>query len=74
MDPADRFPPLHYAVLYKDEEVGLEIVKILLNKGADPTYKDGNSQTIAFYLARDGMSQHMQVEIGLLNCCCQIIP
>lgn len=53
-DPAERFPPLHFAVIYPKEEVGIQMVKLLLEKGADPCYKDLYQQTILYYIARDG--------------------
>jgi hypothetical protein len=29
-DPAERYPPLHFAVFFPREDVGLQMVKLLL--------------------------------------------
>lgn len=49
-----RQPPLYFAVLNPDEDVSLEMVKALVEAGANPNFKDANEQTILFYVCRDG--------------------
>lgn len=54
VDPSAKETPMLAACLYKDEDVGLAMIKILIAGGFNPLFKDNYAQTVIFYLARDG--------------------
>jgi ankyrin repeat protein len=49
-----RQPPLYFAVIHANEELGYEMAKELIVSGANPNFKDANEQTVMFYCCRDG--------------------
>ena len=49
-----RQPPLYYAVTNLNDNPACEMIKLLIQHGANPKYKDQNDQTILFYACRDG--------------------
>ena len=49
-----RQPPLYFAVINADEEMSFEMIKALVEAGANPNFRDANEQTIMFYVCRDG--------------------
>ena len=54
VDPDVKQTPLLAACLYASEDIGLEMVKLIVERGAKPSLKDNNQQTVMYYLARDG--------------------
>ena len=49
-----RQPPLYFASIIPDEKLCYEMIKTLVEAGANPNFKDANEQTIMFYICRDG--------------------
>lgn len=49
-----RQPALHFAVTNSTDQNSLEMVKVLLQHGANPMHKDQNDQSVLFYACRDG--------------------
>ena len=49
-----RQPALYFAITTSTDQNSLEMMKILIQFGANPKYKDQNDQTILFYVCRDG--------------------
>lgn len=46
---------MHFAAVFPNEERSMEMIRLLIDKGADPTYRDSYFQTVLYYLARDGI-------------------
>ena len=49
-----RQPPLYFAVNLPDDETCCQVMKKLMEKGANPNFKDQNEQSVIFYACRDG--------------------
>ena len=43
-----------------DEDVCYDMIKILIEGGANPHFKDHNEQTVMFYLSKDGKRKPIQ--------------
>ena len=56
----DNQPPINYATILKSDELALEMVKVLIEKGANYNYKDAMLQSVLFYAMRDGISDRIQ--------------
>ncbi len=56
MESQLRQPPLYFAINLPDDSTCLNVMRKLVNKGANPKFKDQNDQTIIFYACRDGNS------------------
>lgn len=54
MESQLRQPPLYFAINLPDDNTCLNVMRKLVNKGANPKFKDQNEQTIIFYACRDG--------------------
>ena len=53
-EDATKYTPLFHACFHQNEEFGYEVVKMMLEKGADPFHLDKNGQDVIYYLAKDG--------------------
>jgi ankyrin repeat protein len=47
-------PPLHFAVISNEDDISVEIIKLLIRHGANYRFKDSIEQTILFYVCREG--------------------
>eukprot|EP01017_Pseudomicrothorax_dubius_P027379 TRINITY_DN3145_c0_g5_i1.p1 TRINITY_DN3145_c0_g5~~TRINITY_DN3145_c0_g5_i1.p1 ORF type:complete len:575 (+),score=82.61 TRINITY_DN3145_c0_g5_i1:309-2033(+) len=56
----DRKTAIFYAAMVRDEDSCLEMVKLLIQYGADPRFKDNLKQTALYYLARDGKTKVLE--------------
>jgi ankyrin repeat protein len=45
---------MYFAITNSTDQNSLEMLKCLLQHGANPKYKDQNDQSIFFYACRDG--------------------
>lgn len=54
LDQTINYPPLHFAVLVDGDDVSEQLVQVLIEHGADITFKDGIEQTVLFYACREG--------------------
>ena len=50
----DVYNSLFHASKIQNEEISLQVINMLLEKGANPYQKEENRQTILFYLAKEG--------------------
>lgn len=62
-----RQPALYFAITLLNDNQAVEMMKLLIQHGANPKYKDQNDQTILFYGCRDGKLQSCKllIENGL---------
>jgi len=49
-----RQPALYFASILIDHEVSYDIMKMLIDHGANPHFKDTYQQSILFYVCREG--------------------
>ena len=56
---------LFYAVLIKDKDNALKVMKFFLDRGVAPTYTDILKQTVLFYVAREGKTNCVDMLISL---------
>jgi ankyrin repeat protein len=49
-----RQPPLYFAITNSTDQNSLEMMKVMVQFGANSKYKDQNDQTVLFYACRDG--------------------
>lgn len=54
IDPQTRQISTYIAVLQPDDHVAAQVLKLLLEHGANPQFKDQIDQTILFYIAKYG--------------------
>jgi len=47
-----RQPALHFSALILDHNTAYEMMKMLIEAGANPFYKDNYQQTVMFYVCR----------------------
>jgi ankyrin repeat protein len=47
-----RQPALYFAALISDHDKSYEVMKMLIDAGANPFYKDHYQQTVIFYACR----------------------
>lgn len=50
-----RQPSIFFSAVIIDDEKAYEIMKLLLDSGANPHFKDQALQTVMFYVCREGM-------------------
>jgi ankyrin repeat protein len=56
----DVYNSLFHASKIQNEDTSLQVINMLLEKGANPYQKEENRQTILFYLAKEG-KQHINL-------------
>lgn len=49
-----RQPSLYFAALAPGDESSYRLMKVLIEYGANCTFKDQNEQTVLFYVCREG--------------------
>ena len=54
LETQTRQPALYFSAILIDQEQSFEIMKLLIDHGANPHFKDSYQQTILFYVCRDG--------------------
>ena len=54
LETQTRQPALYFAAILNDHEQSYEIMKLLIDYGANPDFKDSYHQTILFYVCREG--------------------
>lgn len=54
LETQTRQPSLYFAAILIDHEESFEIMKLLIDHGANPHFKDNYQQTILFYACREG--------------------
>lgn len=67
LETQTRQPALFFAATLIDHEQSYEIMKLLLDYGANPHFKDSCQQTILFYVCREGKERCLDLllEVGL---------
>lgn len=64
-----RQPSLYFAVLIPDHNRSYEIMKMLIEHGANPNFKDQYIQTVFFYACREGTTLPItQVKTSVSTC------
>lgn len=61
LETQTRQPALYFSAILIDHEQSFEIMKLLIDYGANPHFKDGYQQTILFYVCRDGKEKCLQL-------------
>jgi len=56
-----------------NEDIALNIFNMLLDKGADPYYKEDNKQNVLYYLAKDGTFICSQEKLKSFKNCSKLI-
>jgi hypothetical protein len=54
LETQTRQPALYFSAILIDHELSYEIMKLLIDHGANPHFKDSYQQTVLFYVCRDG--------------------
>ncbi len=54
LETQNRQPSLYFSAVLIDHQQSYEIMKLLIDHGANPNFKDGFQQTVLFYVCRDG--------------------
>jgi hypothetical protein len=54
LETQTRQPALYFSVILIDHEQSFEIMKLLIDHGANPFFKDSYHQTVLFYVCREG--------------------
>jgi ankyrin repeat protein len=54
LETQTRQPALYFAAILIDHEQSYEIMKLLIDHGANPHFKDSYQQTVMFYVCREG--------------------
>jgi ankyrin repeat protein len=54
LEAQSRQPSLYFSVLIADPNKSYEIMKMLIDHGANPNFKDQYIQTVFFYTCREG--------------------
>jgi ankyrin repeat protein len=65
VDPQTRQTPIFFVSQIPNEDLGLEIARYLVEKGADINFKDTLKQNIAYYIARDGKTRFLDYALSL---------
>lgn len=67
LETQTRQPALYFAAILIDHEQSFEIMKLLIDHGANPHFKDSYQQTVLFYVCRDGKEKCLDLlfECGL---------
>jgi ankyrin repeat protein len=55
LEVQSRQPSLYFSVLIADHHKSYEIMKMLIEAGANPNFKDQYIQTVFFYACREGI-------------------
>lgn len=69
LEVQSRQPSLYFSVLIADHNKAYEIMKLLLDAGANPNFKDQYIQTVLFYACREGSTGLTQVRSAVSICC-----
>jgi ankyrin repeat protein len=54
LEAQSRQPSLYFAALIADHNKSYEVMKMLIDHGANPNFKDQYIQTVFFYACREG--------------------
>jgi len=54
LETQTRQPSLYFSAILIDHEQSYEIMKLLIDHGANPHFKDNHQQTVLFYVCREG--------------------
>jgi ankyrin repeat protein len=54
LESQTRQPSLYFAATLSDHQQSYEIMKLLIDHGANPSFKDNYQQTVLFYVCKDG--------------------
>lgn len=67
LETQTRQPSLYFSAILIDHEISYQIMKLLLDHGANPHFKDSNQQTVLYYVCKDGKERclDMLLEHGL---------
>jgi len=63
-----RQPSLYFSVLIPDHNKSYEVMKMLIEAGANPNFKDQYIQTVFFYACREGTTRVMQARRSVSIC------
>ena len=67
LETQTRQPALYFASLLVDHEQSYELMRVLIEHGANPHFKDNYQQTVLFYVCREGKEKclNLLLEQGL---------
>lgn len=68
LEAQSRQPSLYFSVLIADHNKSYEIMKMLIEAGANPNFKDQYIQTVFFYACREGTPAVTQARRSVLIC------
>jgi hypothetical protein len=54
LETQTRQPALYFSAILIDHEQSYEIMKLLIDHGSNPHFKDNYQQTVLFYVCREG--------------------
>lgn len=54
LETQTRQPSLYFSAILIDHEQSYELMKLLMNHGANAHFKDNYQQTVLFYVCREG--------------------
>ncbi len=54
LESQTRQPSLYFSSILIDHEISYEIMKLLINQGANAHFRDSYQQTVLFYVCREG--------------------
>lgn len=67
LETQTRQPALYFSAILIDHEQSYELMKLLINHGANPHFKDNYQQTVLFYVCREGKEKCLDLllDVGL---------
>ena len=69
LEVQSRQPSLYFSILIADHQKSYEIMKMLIDAGANPNFKDQYIQTVFFYACREGTPMLTQERRSASTCC-----
>ena len=67
LETQTRQPALYFSAILTDHEQSFELMRLLINHGANAHFKDNYQQTVLFYVCREGKEKCLDLllESGL---------
>lgn len=67
LETQTRQPALYFSAILIDHEQSFELMRLLINHGANAHFKDNYQQTVLFYVCREGKEKCLDLllDVGL---------